>query len=135
MPRPVYLTLSTLAAIAVCSTHAAVASANTIPASGVGYLILTIVLLCCAFAFWTRAHWVQGSLYIRWSLVASAAWAAAIGDTPSATIEAPGDDLMSDGREEREEQERRRELEKRKDQDDRIDRDLKDQWEPERDDS
>jgi hypothetical protein len=42
---------------------------------------------------------------------------------------------MSDGREEREEQERRRELEKRKDQEDRIDRDLKDQWEPERDDS
>jgi hypothetical protein len=45
------------------------------------------------------------------------------------------DDPMSDGREEREEQERRRELEKRKDLEDRIDRNLKDQWEPERDDS
>jgi len=42
---------------------------------------------------------------------------------------------MSDGREEREEEERRRELERRKDLEDRIDRDLRDQWEPERDDS
>jgi hypothetical protein len=42
---------------------------------------------------------------------------------------------MSDGREEREEEERRREQERRKDQEDRVDRDLKDQWEPERDDS
>jgi hypothetical protein len=45
------------------------------------------------------------------------------------------EDAMSDGREEREEEERRRELERRKDLEDRIDRDLRDQWEPERDDS
>ena len=42
---------------------------------------------------------------------------------------------MSDGREEREAEERRRELEKRKDCEDWIDRELKDQWEPEREDS
>jgi len=42
---------------------------------------------------------------------------------------------VSDGREEREEEEKRREREKRKDREDWIDRDLKDQWEPERDDS
>ena len=85
MPRPVYLTLATIAAVLVCSTHAAVAGANTIPTSGIGYLTLTIVLLACAFAFWTRARWVQGSLYIRWSLVAAAAVAAAIGYMPSFT--------------------------------------------------
>lgn len=42
---------------------------------------------------------------------------------------------MSDGREEREEEERRREQERLRDLEDRVDRDLKDQWEPERDDS
>ena len=42
---------------------------------------------------------------------------------------------VSDGREEREEEERRREREKRKDREDWIDRDLKDHWEPERDES
>jgi hypothetical protein len=42
---------------------------------------------------------------------------------------------VSDGREEREEEEKRREREKRKDREDWINRDLKDQWEPERDDS
>jgi hypothetical protein len=44
-------------------------------------------------------------------------------------------DLMSDGREEREEQQKRREEEKRKDLEDRIDRNDADEWEPERDDS
>jgi hypothetical protein len=43
--------------------------------------------------------------------------------------------IMSDGREEREEEERRREQERRKDQEDRVDRELRDQWQPERDDS
>lgn len=43
--------------------------------------------------------------------------------------------FMSDGREEREERERRRELEEREDREDRIERELRDEWEPERDES
>jgi hypothetical protein len=42
--------------------------------------------------------------------------------------------LVSDGREEREEQEKRREWEKQRDRDDRLDRDAYEEW-PERADS
>jgi len=43
--------------------------------------------------------------------------------------------IMSDGREQREEDEKRRELESRENREDQIDRDQSDEWEPERVDS
>jgi len=56
-----------------------------VPASGIGYLALTLVLSGCALAFWTRARWIQGTLRIRWSLISAAALAASIGYVPSFT--------------------------------------------------
>jgi len=85
MPRPFVLTLPTLAALLVCFTHAAVAGANTVPAAGIGYLCLTLVMFGCASAFWTRARSAQGTLYIRWSFISAAALAASIGYFPSCT--------------------------------------------------
>jgi diguanylate cyclase (GGDEF)-like protein len=85
MPRPFVLTLATLAALLVCFTHAAVAGANTVPAAGIGYLCLTLVMFGCASAFWTRARSAQGTLYIRWSFISAAALAASIGYFPSCT--------------------------------------------------
>jgi hypothetical protein len=83
LPRPLALALATLAAVIVCSIHAAVAGANTEPAAGIGYLCLTVVMLGCALAFWTRARSAEPMLYIRWSFISAAALAAAIGYFPS----------------------------------------------------
>lgn len=85
MARSVMLTLSTLAAVLICAAHTAFAGANTVPASGIGYLALSLVLFGCALAFWTRARWVRGVLRIRWSLISAAALAASIGYLPSFT--------------------------------------------------
>jgi diguanylate cyclase (GGDEF)-like protein len=81
--RRIIFTLATLAAVFVISAHAAVANANTVQAAAIGYLSLTLVLLGCAWAFWTRANSAQGTLHIRWSLIAAAALAAGIGYAPS----------------------------------------------------
>lgn len=83
--RRVTLIFATLAAALVCGTHAAVAGANTIPASGVGYLSLTLVLCGCSFAFWSRARRAEGALFVRWSLISAATLTAAIGYIPSFT--------------------------------------------------
>jgi diguanylate cyclase (GGDEF)-like protein len=85
MTRSVMLTLSTLAAVLICAAHTAFAGANTVPASGIGYLALSLVLFGCALAFWTRARCVRGVLRIRWSLISAAALAASIGYLPSFT--------------------------------------------------
>jgi diguanylate cyclase (GGDEF)-like protein len=85
MPRPVGLILATLAGVSVCSVHAAVAAANTVPAAGIGYLCLTLVMFGCGLAFWTRARSAKDTLYIRWSFISAAALAASIGYFPSST--------------------------------------------------
>jgi diguanylate cyclase (GGDEF)-like protein len=79
----VLLTLGPIAAILVCSIHAAVAPADTQRAAGIGYLVLTIVLFASAVAFWTRARSAQNTLYMRWSLVAAGALCASVGYAPS----------------------------------------------------
>jgi diguanylate cyclase (GGDEF)-like protein len=81
--RRATLIFATLAAMLVCGIHAGVAGANTIPASGVGYLSLTLVFFACSFAFWTRARAAEGALFIRWSVISAAALTAAIGYFPS----------------------------------------------------
>jgi len=85
LSRTALLTLATLASVFVVAAQAAVARANTAPASGIGYLALTVVLLLCALAFWTRGRSAQGTLRLRWSLIAAAALAASIGYFPSIT--------------------------------------------------
>jgi diguanylate cyclase (GGDEF)-like protein len=84
MTRPV-LALATFGAVLVCLTHAAVARANTVSAAGFGYLCLSLVMLGCASAFWTRARSAEGTLYVRWSFISAAAFSAAIGYFPSCT--------------------------------------------------
>jgi len=83
LSRPILLALPTLAAILILAADAAVASKNTIPAAGVGYLTLTLVLFGCACSFWTRARSAQGTLRLRWFLITAAALAASIGYAPS----------------------------------------------------
>ncbi|WP_348261742.1 GGDEF domain-containing protein [Telmatobacter sp. DSM 110680] len=85
VPRTLFLTLATIAAALVCVTHAVVAGSNTVPAAGFGYLCLSLIMLGCASAFWTRARSSEGTLYIRWSFISAAALSAAIGYLPSCT--------------------------------------------------
>jgi diguanylate cyclase (GGDEF)-like protein len=79
------LTLATLASVIALAAQSAVANANTVPAAGIGYLALAVVVLMCAAAFWTRARSAQGTLHLRWSLIAASALAASIGYVPSFT--------------------------------------------------
>lgn len=81
--RRAALSLTAVAAVAICGVHAAVAGANTVPASGIGYLCLSLVLFGCSFAFWTRARAAEGSLFIRWSMISAGALTASIGYFPS----------------------------------------------------
>jgi len=85
LPQPIMLALMTAAAVALCSTHAAVAGANTTYAAGIGYLSLALVMFGCSLSFWTRARSAKGALQIRWSLIAAGALAASIGYMPSFT--------------------------------------------------
>jgi diguanylate cyclase (GGDEF)-like protein len=80
--RPMLL-LATVAVAVILSIQAAVANANTERAAAVGYLSLAMVLCCCAWAFWTRVRPAQGTLRVRWSLIAGGGLAAAIGYAPS----------------------------------------------------
>ncbi len=77
--RKVMTALVTLIAMAICGFHASVASANTARSAGIGYLCLALVLIGCASGFWTRARGAQGTLRIRWSLIAAAAVIASLG--------------------------------------------------------
>lgn len=83
--RRASLCFAALAAMVVCGVHAAVAGANTIPASGIGYLCISLVFFGCSIAFWTRARSAEGAMFIRWSMVSAAALAASIGYLPSFT--------------------------------------------------
>ena len=85
IPRRVLLALATLAAVFLCAIHFAYAGADTVHAAGVGYLCLTLVLFACAFAFLARARSSQGTLRIRWTLIAAAAFFASIAYFPSFT--------------------------------------------------
>jgi len=85
IPRPVLLVLVTVAAVVICSVHLAWAGADTVRAAGIGYLCLTLVLFGCSLAFWSRAQSSQGTLRIRWTLIAAAALFASIGYFPSFT--------------------------------------------------
>jgi diguanylate cyclase (GGDEF)-like protein len=81
--HPVLLVLVGAAATTVTAFHASVAAANTVWASGIGYLAFSVTLICCAAAIGTRALAAQGSLRIRWSLVAAATLAWGLGYLPS----------------------------------------------------
>ncbi|HEY2470771.1 MAG TPA: GGDEF domain-containing protein [Terracidiphilus sp.] len=85
LSRRATLCFAAMGAVVICGVHAAVAGANTIPASGMGYLCIALVFLGCSIAFWTRARAAEGSLFIRWSMVSAAALAASIGYFPSFT--------------------------------------------------
>ncbi|HSY04133.1 MAG TPA: GGDEF domain-containing protein [Acidobacteriaceae bacterium] len=82
-PSRVSVGLAVLAAVGMCSAFAAVASANTPRAAGIGYLCFTLVFFGCAAAFRVRARFAQGTLRIRWLLIAAASLAASIGYEPS----------------------------------------------------
>ncbi len=83
--RQAMLILATLAvAIDVC-VHAAVAWADTAHAAAIGYLCLSLAIFACAAAFRARARAEQGTLRIRWLLVASGSLAASLGFAPSFT--------------------------------------------------
>jgi len=84
LPRTT-IALVTVAAVLVCSVHAAVAESNTIQAAGIGYLCFALVMLGCSFAFWTRARSAAGPLRVRWSLIAAATLTASIAYLPSFT--------------------------------------------------
>jgi len=79
------LLIATIAAVILCSVHAAVAGSDTVPASGIGYLCYALVLFGCAAALWTRERSTHGVLRIRWCLFAAATLADAIGFVPSFT--------------------------------------------------
>lgn len=83
--RPVTLILTTLVALLICSAHLAVARLDTGWAVGIEYLCMTLVLSLCTFAFWTRARAVRDTLQLRWTLIATATFAASIGYFPSFT--------------------------------------------------
>ncbi len=85
VPQTSFLTLIAFGAFFICFIHATVAGANTVPAAGIGYLCLTLVMFLCATAFWTRARLAKGTLYIRWAFISAAALAASIGYFPSCT--------------------------------------------------
>jgi diguanylate cyclase (GGDEF)-like protein len=65
--------------------HSMIAPANNAPAAAIGYLCFSIALFGCAFAFWTRAKQSQGTLRVRWSLMAAGALATSLGLIPSYT--------------------------------------------------
>lgn len=81
--RPRIFIVAILAAVLMCTIHALVAGADTIRASGFGYLTLSLVLFGCALALWTRARSAQPTLYVRWLFVSAGAFAAALGYVPS----------------------------------------------------
>ena len=82
--RQIFLIVATLATLLAVSIHAAAAGADTVRASGFGYLTLSLILFGCALAFWTRARSAQPTLYIRWVFISSGAFAGAVGYLPSA---------------------------------------------------
>jgi diguanylate cyclase (GGDEF)-like protein len=83
--RRAILTLAALAALVDVGVHAAVAGANTARAAAIGYLCLSLALFGCALALRTRARSAQGTLRIRWFLIAGGALAASMGYVPSFT--------------------------------------------------
>jgi len=80
-----FLSIASAAAVLICCSHAAAAGANTIRASGIGYLAFSLVLFGCASTFWTRARSTTGALYVRWSMISAATVTAAMGYLPSFT--------------------------------------------------
>lgn len=83
--RRTILIPASLAAILVCCVHAALAGANTERAAGYGYLCFALVNFACAVGFWMTARSRRGTLRMRWSLAAGAAFVASIGYLPSFT--------------------------------------------------
>jgi diguanylate cyclase (GGDEF)-like protein len=83
--RRIILIVTSTAAVLVCCLHMAVANANTEHAAGLGYLCLSLVLFGCSAGFWTRSRSAQGTLKLRWILIAAAALTASIGYLPSFT--------------------------------------------------
>ena len=68
-----------------CAVHAADAAANTERAAAVGYLCFSISLFACALAFFHRARSAQGTMRIRWSLIAAGTLLSSLAFVPSFT--------------------------------------------------
>ena len=83
--KPVLLGSALVAAVLVCGLHAAVASADNVPASGIGYLCDALVLFGCALALWTCLRPAQGVTRIRWYVFTAAVLSESIGFVPSFT--------------------------------------------------
>jgi diguanylate cyclase (GGDEF)-like protein len=81
--RTPILVFAGLAAVVLCASSAAVAARNTPHAVGIVYFGFTLVMLGSAWAFLTRALPATGAMRIRWTMVAAASLAAAIGYAPS----------------------------------------------------
>jgi len=84
-PRTFLLGLATVAAVAVCSVHAAVAAADSVPASGIGYLCDALVLFGCAWAVSMSLRSAQDATRIRWYAFAAALFAESAGFVPCFT--------------------------------------------------
>lgn len=82
---PATLYPAALAAVLICSVHAAVAGANTEHAAAIGYLCFSLVLLGCAPGFFARARATQGTVRIRWALMAAGVLASGLGFLSSFT--------------------------------------------------
>lgn len=85
VPRKFVLVGAALAAVLVCGLHAAVAGADTVPTSGIGYLCDGLILFGCAWALWTRVRSTEGVTRIRWYVFAAAVLCESLGFLPSFT--------------------------------------------------
>lgn len=83
--RTLLLAASAVSALVICAIHALVAGADTVPASGIGYLCDSLILFGCAAALWTGVRSATGPTRIRWYLFAAAVLSEAIGFLPSFT--------------------------------------------------
>jgi diguanylate cyclase (GGDEF)-like protein len=83
--RTILLSSAVAAALLVCGLHAAVASADTVPASGIGYLCDSLILFGCSAALWTRVRSASGPMRVRWYIFSAALLCESIGFVPSFT--------------------------------------------------
>ena len=70
--RTLFLASAAAAVLVVCLIHFVVAGADTIRASGTGYLCDGLILFGCAAALWTRVRSATGATRMRWYVFAAA---------------------------------------------------------------
>ena len=83
--RTLFLASAAAAVLVVCLIHFVVAGADTIRASGTGYLCDGLILFGCAAALWTRVRSATGATRMRWYVFAAALLSEAVGFVPSFT--------------------------------------------------